>query len=132
MSLAVHFDTLGYVEQAEKLGISNEIAKFQARAIEKAVDTIAIEVKTEIIQEIKQELRTDELATKSDVLAVRKDLDIVKLEPRKEMEVIRKEIEGVRKEIAQANTKTIIWVSGIMGTFGVFFLGILAKGFHWI
>jgi len=34
MSAALHFDTLDYVEKTEKLGISNEVAKFQAREME--------------------------------------------------------------------------------------------------
>lgn len=45
---------------------------------------------------------------------------------------LQKEIEIVRKEIAQANNKTILWIAGIMGSFSIFFLGILAKGFHWV
>ncbi len=51
---------------------------------------------------------------------------------RKEIEMVRKEIEIVRKEIAQSSSKTIIWLAGLLGSFGVFFFGILAKGFHWL
>ncbi len=51
-------------------------------------------------------------------LVTNERLDIVKLE-------LQKEIEKTRSQI-------IIWVSGLLGTFGIFFLGVLAKGFHWI
>ena len=53
----------------------------------------------------------------------------VYLERKQKMEFmeVQKEIEIVRKEIAQASNKTLL----LMGTFGIFFLGVLAKGFHW-
>ena len=52
---------------------------------------------------------------------------MIKLELQKEIQEVQKEIEIVRKEIAQASNKTLL----LMGTFGIFFLGVLAKGFHW-
>lgn len=61
--------------------------------------------------EIKKELHSDELVTKNDL---KQQLEIVKLE--------------LQKEIAQASHKALL----LMGTFGIFFLGALAKGFHWV
>jgi hypothetical protein len=61
--------------------------------------------------EIKKELHSDELVTKNDL---KQQLEIVKLE--------------LQKEIAQASNKALL----LMGTFGIFFLGALAKGFHWV
>jgi hypothetical protein len=57
-------------------------------------------------------------ATKEDVELIKRDL--------REMEL------RLQKEIAQANNKTILWVIGIMSGYGAFFLGVLAKGFHWL
>ena len=61
-----HFDTLEYVKQARKLGTSQELAEFQAKQIEQAID-VAI-----------QSFEEKELVTK-------KDLEITKLELQKEI-----------------------------------------------
>lgn len=63
MSAALHFDTLDYVEKTEKLGISNEVAKFQAREMESLQNITIGEVK----KEIKEEFLNKDLATKGDL-----------------------------------------------------------------
>lgn len=52
MSFALHFDVLDYVEKAEKLGMPNELAKFQAREMESLYTLTADEVKKGIREEI--------------------------------------------------------------------------------
>lgn len=92
MSVAIkHFDALGYVKEAKKLGASEELAELQARQIEQAIE---IAVAT-----VKDEITLKDLATKKDI------------------EVSKNQI--------------ILWVVGIMAANSIFFLGILAKGFHW-
>lgn len=79
-----HFDILAYVQQAKKLGTSEELAELQARQIEQAID-IAITT-------IKEEIMLKDLATK-------KDLEVTKLD--------------LQKEISQASNKIILWVAGL-------------------
>jgi hypothetical protein len=102
MAIALHFNTLDYVEKAEKLGISNEVAKFQARQIEQAVSTVAKEVKAEI----KQELHANELVTK-------KDLDVVKLELEVKIATIKSDL---IKWILGTGIGAVITLSGVLFT----------------
>lgn len=101
MAFALHFDVLGYVEKAEKLGIPNEVAKFQAREMENLYATTVDGVN----KEIQEELINKKLATKGDV---------------RESELkLQKEIEIVRKEIAQSKNQVIIWVAGMFVASGI-------------
>ena len=101
------FDVVAYIKKLRNAGATQELAEVQAQEMEYAFDNIIKHTK----QEVREVFDNKELVTKG-------DLEIVKLE--------------LQKEIAQSGTKTIIWVSGLLGSFGIFFLGILAKGFHWL
>jgi hypothetical protein len=59
---AKHFDALAYVKRARELGTSEELAEFQARQIEQAIE-VAIST-----------IETRELATKNDIIDLRKEL----------------------------------------------------------
>lgn len=102
-----HFDVFNFVKTAKEFGVNEQFAEYEVRQIEQAINTIANEVK----MEIKKELHSDELVTKNDL---KQQLEIVKLE--------------LQKEIAQASNKALL----LMGSFGIFFLAVLAKGFHWV
>ena len=104
---ANHFDVHEFIKKSKEFGASEELAEFQARQIEAISEVVQLQ------QQQIDVLNKFEPATKQ-------DLGILKLE-------LQKEIEIVRKEIAQASNKTLL----LMGTFGIFFLGVLAKGFHW-
>jgi hypothetical protein len=119
-----HFDILSFVKKSKELGTSEELAEYQARKIEEAID-IAVSVS-------RQENKHDFSSTNTEVVKLYSEIKQTELRLLKEIEVVRKEIEIVRKEIAQSSNKTIIWLAGLLGTFGVFFLSVLAKGFHWI
>lgn len=113
MSLAVNnfnnyiFDVVEYIKRLRNAGVSQEVAEIQGQEIEHVINNI-----------LKQaEQKTKELFDNKD-LATKGDLEKVKLE--------------LQKEIAQASNKTIIWVVSLLSGYGVFFLGVLAKGFHWI
>ena len=99
------FDPIEYAKQLRSVGVSQEQADIQAQTIERVI----VDVLQQSKQESKELFNSKELATKGDILR------------------LEKEIEIVRKEIAQASNKTLL----LLGTFGVFFLGVLAKGFHW-
>ena len=111
---ANHFDVHDFIKKSKELGASEELAEFQARQIEAISEVVQLQ------QQQIDVLNKFEPATKQ-------DLGILKLELQKEIQEVQKEIEIVRKEIALASNKTLL----LMGTFGIFFLGVLAKGFHW-
>lgn len=54
-----HFDALAYVKKAKELGASEELAEFQARQIEQAIDVA--------VTTIKDEITLKDLATKRDL-----------------------------------------------------------------
>ncbi|MDQ5921088.1 MAG: hypothetical protein QG673_1144 [Pseudomonadota bacterium] len=128
-----HFNVLDYVEEAERLGVPNEVAKFQARQMGQLehvyasnIDVIRKEIKEEIRderKEIKEELLSKDFSTKQDVreseLRLQKEIEVV----RKDIEVVRKdigiELEGVRKEIAQSMNKVVLWVAGLLVATGL-------------
>lgn len=59
---AKHFDVLAYVKKAKELGTSEDLAEFQARQIEEAIE-VAISA-----------IENRELATKNDINSMQKDL----------------------------------------------------------
>ena len=59
---AKHFDVLAYVKKAKELGTSEDLAEFQARQIEEAIE-VAISA-----------IENRELATKNDINGMQKDL----------------------------------------------------------
>ncbi len=117
------FDILDFVNKSKELGVDERVAQLNARQI----DQLA-----KVIEQRMDEQRHEIEALKLQELCSKGDLRESELRLQKEIEIVRKEIEIVRKEVAQTGMKTVVWVSGIMGTLSVFFLGILAKGFHWL
>ena len=104
------FDVVEYIKKLRNAGASQELAEVQAQEMEYVIEQTR--------QEAKQNFENKELATKGDI---------------RESELrLQKEIEIIRKEVAQASTKLIIWMTSTLGGFGIFFFGVLAKGFHWI
>jgi sulfate adenylyltransferase subunit 1 (EFTu-like GTPase family) len=101
-----HFDTLNFVKKSKELGASEALAEYQARQIEEAIDIAVITAKHDI--------ENKELATKGDIAITRHEIKEVEL--------------NLQKEIAQTKYQMLF----LMGSFGIFFLGILAKGFHWL
>ena len=132
-SATKHFDTLAFVKKSKELGVVEEIAEYQARQIEYAIE-IAVATAND-------EFRPHELATKTDLKQIEANI--------KQIEANIKQIEANIKQI-EANTKQtdanirqieikieqyrydsiklIVWT----GLAGVTFLsGLLIKGFHW-
>lgn len=116
MALALHFDVLNYVEKAEKLGVPNAVAKFQAREMESLYASTVEEVKKEIKNEL---LNNKDFATKGDVRESELRLQKEIKEIQKEIGNIWKEIEVVRKEIVQSKNQVIIWVGGMLISSGL-------------
>lgn len=104
------FDVVEYIKKLRNAGVNQEVAEIQGQELEHVINNV--------LKQSKELFDSKELATKGYI---------------REAELrLEKEIEMVRKEIAESSTKTIVWTAGLLGTFGVFFLGILAKGFHWL
>lgn len=102
------FNVLEYVKKLRSVNFTQEQAEMQALEMEQVISRISIDIKADI----RQELHVDELSTK-------KDIEIVKLELQKEIEMLRKEIEVVRKEIVESSNKIIFWVAGLLITSGL-------------
>lgn len=83
-----HFDTLEYVKQAKKLGTTEELAEFQAKQIEQAIE-VAI-----------SQIESKELATKQDISLVKQDISLAKLE--------------LEKKIETSKNQIILWVAGLV------------------
>lgn len=106
MSIALHFDVLDYVEQAEKLGVPQALAKFQARKLEETIEAIseqtnkAIEAATTTI---KADIKDRDLATKGDIreseLRLQQGIETTKLE--------------LQKEIREVESRLLRWQMGI-------------------
>lgn len=85
-----HFDALSYVKKSRELGVSEQLAEYQARQIEQSIEIAVNTARTEI--------ENKELATKKDVEVA---------------------VEKLRKEIAIANNKLIIWMGGFLLASGI-------------
>lgn len=63
---ANHFDVLEYVKKSKELGVTEQLAEYQARQIEQSIE-IAINT-------VRSEIEHKELATKKDIEIVRKEI----------------------------------------------------------
>lgn len=62
-----HFDTLAYVKRARELGTSEELAEFQARTIEGAIDVAVGNIEAKELA-TKGDLRETELRLKNELI----------------------------------------------------------------
>ncbi len=97
-----YFDTYEFVKKSKEFGSSEELAEYQIKQFEQAIETA--------VTSVKDEIKSKELATKGDV---------------RESEL------RLQKEIVSARNQMILWVTGLLGAQSVFLLCILAKSFHW-
>lgn len=104
-----HFDTLAYVKKSRELGVPEPVAEYQAKQIEKVLDMA--------VNNMREEIHAKELATK-------RDLNDVKVE-------LKSDIRDVELKLEQMKNQMILWMISIMSAYAAFFLGIIAKGFHW-
>ncbi|MBP9743142.1 MAG: hypothetical protein KBD37_07290 [Burkholderiales bacterium] len=117
MSIILHFDVLDYVEQAEKLGVPQALAKFQARKLEETIETISEQTNKAIeaaATTIKADIKDRDLATKGDIreseLRLQKGLETNKLELQKGIETTKLELQ---KEIREVESRLLKWQMGI-------------------
>lgn len=128
MAAMKHFDTLAFVKKSKELGVKEEIAEYQARQIESAID-IAVYTAND-------EFKALELATKNDLKQVESCLkqDIKQLETdlKQDIKQVENNIKQLELKIEQYrydSLKFIVWT----GVGAIIFLsGLLAKGFHWL
>lgn len=108
MSVAVHysnnpkFDIVEFIQRLKKANFTQEQSELLAQETDRVLEA-AISNSKEVKAEIKQELHSDELATK-------KDLEIVKLELQKEIVATRTELEI---KIALIESRLLKWMLGI-------------------
>jgi hypothetical protein len=93
------FDVIDYVKKLRNVGISPAAAEVQGQELSHALKTMGREMKTEI----KQELNSDNLATKNDIQEVKNEIREVELRLRKDLQL----------EIANTKNELIKWVLGI-------------------
>ncbi|MCX7115874.1 MAG: hypothetical protein NTW08_08225 [Gammaproteobacteria bacterium] len=99
-----------YIHDLKKAGFTDQQSEVQARKLEQVI----VEVKSELKNNIKQELHLDDLVRN-------KDLDLA-------IEKVRKDLELGIEKLRYETLKFTIWtgVAVVMST-----AGMLAKGFHW-
>ncbi len=90
-----HFDSLEFVKKSKELGANEELAVYQARQIEQAIDIAIITARSEI--------DTRELATKKDI----KELEL-------KIEQVRADVYQVRADMHKSKYEIIIWVAGLL------------------
>lgn len=83
-TIAKHFDVLDFVKKSKQLGASEELAEYQARQIEQAIDFA--------ISQAREEIDAKELATKRDL---------------KELELSNK------RDLESTKNQIILWVAGL-------------------
>lgn len=92
-----YFDVLEFVRKSKEYGASEQLAEYQARQFEQALESN--------LEQMKQEVVNKDLATKADI---------------RESELrLQKEIEMVRKEIADSKVQMIIWIAGLLMASGL-------------
>lgn len=102
-----YFDTLEYVRKAKEIKNPEELAEYQVKKIEEAMENLA--------QHVHDDIASKELATKADLMLLKSDL---KLE-------INQKIEWLRYD----SLKSTIWTGiGVVVSLG----GLIMHGFHWI
>ncbi|MDR0996041.1 MAG: CCDC90 family protein [Zoogloeaceae bacterium] len=113
--MVITFDTLQYAKNLEAAGIPSEQAGAQAEALYGILEA-----------NLGRLARTDEVATKSDVWEVRKEIEFL----RKDMVtpvVLNKELEALRREMAQIKLDTIKWVVGLALAQSALIIGLFSR-----
>lgn len=100
--MAKTLSIVDYIHELKEAGFTDKQAEVQAKRLEQVV--------AEVETKIKEDLKSQAFSTKSDV---------------------ENTANLLRKEIAEAKNQIILWVVGIIAANSIFFLGVLAKGFHW-
>ena len=105
-----YFDTLAYVKESKRLGVPEELAEYQVSEYEKALEVA--------VDNMRDEIKSDDLATKKDLLLLNKDLVLLKndlnnFESKFDLRLELLETK-LQKEIAHSGNRLIIWVVGIL------------------
>lgn len=121
------FDPVTYIQEARKLGFTQEQSEFNAQQLERIIEQ-QNHTTEKFIADHDARLDKKELSTKGDVRET-------ELRLQKEIEIVRKEIREVdlslRKEIKELEVRLIKWLAGFTIGAIVTIGGMFAKGFHW-
>lgn len=96
-----HFDVLEYVDHVTALGVSEQVAKYQARKFEQVVELA--------VNTSKEEVENKELATKQDVRILENRISIIE-------QNIGSKIDAV---INKSKYELLAWMVGLFVTSGV-------------
>lgn len=89
-----YFDTHEFVKECKRLGLSEELAEYQVKQYEKAIEVA--------VTNVKDEIKLDDLATKDDL--------------KKEIELLRL---SLQKEIIHSRNQMILWMVTILMASGL-------------
>lgn len=138
-----YFDTFEYVRKSKEIKDPEDLAAYQVKQIESAIETAVQFVQHDIhnkdfstkadVTETKTELKTDIQAVKTEL---KDEIQAVRTELKDEIQTVRTELKNdiinLDLKIAELRydmLKFIIWT----GLGGVIALGgMMARGFHWI
>ena len=87
------FDTLEYVEELAEAGVDEKHAKVHAHYLKKLID--------------------NKLATKTDILDVKRDIEVVKSELKKDIEIVKSDLKKDMAELGERLTIRLVIVGGI-------------------
>lgn len=116
-----YFDTLEYVQKAKEIKDPGDLATYQVKQIESAIETA--------VKHVQHEIYNNEFATKTDVLIVKNELTNVKNELKQDIKNLDSKIELKIAELRFDMLKFIVWTG--LGSL-ITLAGMMAHGFHWI
>jgi hypothetical protein len=116
-----YLDVFEYVKGSKKIHDPGDLAEYQAKQIESAIETAVQYVKSDHAG----------LATKGDIQAVKNELHTAKSELHSEIQAVKNELLVVKDDIKDLRydmLKSIVWTGS---TILFAMMGMLGKGFHW-
>lgn len=123
-----YIDTLEYVQKAKEIRDPEELAKYQVKKIESAVES-GVKQAVEEARKVREEFNNKNLATKMDLdllrAATKSDLDLLRVATKSDLELLRSELK---------NDMLRLYIRGCFAFGGgmLALTSIMARGFHWI
>lgn len=111
-----HFSWIDFIQGLKAAKFTDTQAEYLAKKTEDLIENV--------LEHSKHELENRDLATKGDILSIKQDIK----ETKKGIKELELQIEKLALKIEISKNHTLL----LLGSFGIFFLGVLAKGFHWI
>ena len=127
-----YFDTLEYVQKSEEIKNPRDLAEFQVKQMESALETVTQYVKNDYTSRMKNfrsEINNRNLATKNELFEVKNEL-------KSDIKDLRSELKGDIKNLRYETLKFVVWTGvSVIVSVGGMMIGLftaIAHGFHWI